>query len=211
MIPHTPAHRVPAYVGLDLETTGLDPSRDHILELGLIIFDANLIPIAYRSWITSDTTSTRDDSLDPEVLGMHLASGLLGELHTTPGDHLATAVEEALEFLDAHHAQGLPMLGSSVTFDRMFLLQHAPDLLDAFHHRSLDATSVRLARMAADGVDVTEREPYVTQAGYVRRGLADRLRVDEPLVPHRVIFDILSSAALAIVALWDIDSPEAGL
>src|ERR671937_1198729 len=38
---------MPEYVALDLETTGLDPSRDRVIEIGAVAFDADRVLTMY--------------------------------------------------------------------------------------------------------------------------------------------------------------------
>lgn len=71
------------YVSLDIETTGLEPGKHSIIELGAVIDDLES-PIdelpTFRCLIDNDTIVA-----DSYALGMHADSGLLKELQD-PGD-----------------------------------------------------------------------------------------------------------------------------
>lgn len=126
----------------DLETTGLDPDRDTILELGMIITDRELREIARASWVLGDGVLDPSWYTAPEVYEMHRSSGLIeecraSELEIADVDRLAT------EFVRQHDAAGSPMCGSSVHFDRKFLAH--TELTKALHYRNFDATMFRIA------------------------------------------------------------------
>lgn len=192
-------HPKPAFVGLDIETTGMDPDTRQIIELGIVIFDQQLNPIpgAVRSWRIG---SIPDESLNFEnmdVFVMHLETGLLKELIGNT-DTVGLVEGEAVSFLESFEATGLPMLGSSITFDRRFLARHMPALLDAFHYRSLDATSVMLAQTIR-GIEVEHDSELQDRISTLRDEMAENLEDEHPMIKHRVIYDVLHSAATAAV------------
>lgn len=133
--------RRPAFVGLDVETTGLDPKEDRILELGIVVFDDHLEPMTHRSWVTANSNDLGEHDMDEVVQIMHKQSGLLHDIRTDDNPSIWHAEREAVSFLQRCGATGLPMLGCSVTFDRSMLQVWMPELLEVFHYRSLDATS----------------------------------------------------------------------
>lgn len=171
------------YIGLDIETTGLDP-RDGsaMIEVGMIAYDKNLTELDSWSSLVYSTESDyhRHTDMDPYVADMHAKSGLWDELDAADHANLHpdTVEEAALQWLDSINApRGLFMLGSSVSFDRSFLAEEMPRLLAFFSHRSLDATSVMEAA-AIVGAD----------SGEIRRLTAAKRA-------HRVLDDIRVSAA----------------
>lgn len=150
------------YIGLDLETTGLNPANSDIVEIAMIAFDGQLNEVAY---FTSLVYSTRADyrrfnEIDDVVYRMHTESGLWDDidahLDTEGADDITPAAVQlrALEWIDSLDlAVGTPiMVGNSITFDRTFLAAKMPALLDRFSHRSLDATSV-IEAAALTGAD----------------------------------------------------------
>lgn len=157
-----------AFVGFDCETTGLHPRGnppDALLEVGMITYTADLTPVSeFSSLVYSQRAQNRISAgnLDPVVWDMHWDNGLWDELHdihiARSDDKIAPAVVEkaALDWLDQQGiTEQLPMLGSSVTFDRGFLDEEMPQLHNRFHYHSLDATSIITAVETVAGCPVT--------------------------------------------------------
>lgn len=139
------------FIGIDIETTGLDPETGHILEVAVARFDHEMKMQGRVQLLCVDEqavakVAARD--LDPFILEMHSKSGLLAEL-----DELEWDAQEAVESYGAavnivatwHELLGgpQPMLGSSVHFDRAWLKIHMPELEALFSHRNIDASSLR--------------------------------------------------------------------
>lgn len=198
--------RQAAFVGLDLETTGLDAVDGEILEVGIVLFDADLKPITGRSWLVDEWDHVAryvPPQMSPDVSAMHSESGLLADLKLRMGEPMHQVENHAIHYLIGHDAVDLPMLGSSVTFDRTWLAEHAPGLLDTIHYRSLDATSVRMAALAHIGSDnrATAGEWITRRAGQLRDEMLTDLEVSESLKrKHRPLYDLCSSAALVLAS-----------
>lgn len=129
----------------DCETTGLSPKNDVLLEVGIIITDDELEPVAQRSaLIHHDVRHSAFVKMDPFVLDMHTTNGLLVDIERTT--MLTPEVEDwMVEFMDEQTGSNdlMVMGGSSLTHDRGFLAEHMPVLLSKFHYRSIDVTTVR--------------------------------------------------------------------
>jgi oligoribonuclease len=131
---------------LDIETTGLSPQKDAILEIGFILTDDDLNEIARRAWVLPFK-----GKVDDFIAKMHgpEGSGLLKECfeagRSIRVNHLISAGEIG-SFLREHlGTEKPPLCGSSVDFDRGFLRAggiYAP-LLDLFHHRVVDVSTVK--------------------------------------------------------------------
>lgn len=197
----------PAFVGLDLETTGLDAHSGVILEVGIIIFDADLMPIAARSWLTNELVEKEAIVSAPVVEVMHEESGLWEDLKTGHAQPLRQVEAEASAWILEAGAKSLPMLGSSITFDRMWLDHHMPQLHRMFHYRSLDATSVLLASTSL--YDFTNATINDQQTLLVLDMLDHLGRWD--LKPHRALYDLCQSAALVKATLNAVSRPPADL
>lgn len=175
-----------AYLGLDVETTGIDPhaaTPAGILEVGMIAYTADLQPVAAFSSVVASPAALahRAAGVDPFVEQMHTASGLWDELDEANRAEITPerVQQAALDWMEAANIpRGLPMLGSSVTLDRAFLAAEMPELLAAFHYRSVDASSLCLAATITAGVDDAD------------------LRAGHTGSTHRTLDDIQDSADL---------------
>ena len=175
------------FIGIDIETTGLDPETGHILEVAVVQFDHEMAAQSRVQLLCVDEqavakVAARD--LDPFILEMHSKSGLLDEI-----DALEWDAQEAVKSYEAvvsivaswHETLGgpQPMLGSSVHFDRAWLKVHMPELEALFSHRNIDASSLREYAKVVDPDKYAEVEATLTQQA-----------------THRAYDDVLASAEL---------------
>lgn len=150
---------------IDIETTGLDPETDLILEIGVVIVDSVLREVAHRAVLVA-TSAARRWALatrlrDPDGLAltvaqrMHLDNGLVYDLVNShspaPGPDTtyrtdsysgaAAIIAGALD--DFGITVPVPMVGSSVRpLDAPFLQRHTPELAARFTHRTIDASAL---------------------------------------------------------------------
>jgi len=138
-MPQDPGH----LIWIDMEMTGLVPERDRIIEVALIVTDANLVTVAEAPvWVVHQ---------DDEVLGAmdawntatHGKSGLVEKVKASTMDEAAVE-DAALAFLGQHvGAKMSPMCGNSICQDRRFLARWMPRLEDWFHYRNLDVSTLK--------------------------------------------------------------------
>lgn len=146
---------------IDLETTGLDPEHDHVLEIGWKITNDRFQGLTRtRSFIVDhDDWSAVFEAIKANevVRNMHEESGLWASLHTQRSYKLSDLalrfrddVMRATEGLDPHLLP-LHLAGRSVGFDKSFLLKTPfAEFFDndthgfRFHHRVLDLSAVEL-------------------------------------------------------------------
>ena len=136
--------KLPSLLAVDLETTGLVPGQDTILE------------IAAMALRTSDLTADGlfhvlidfDVSTMPEaVLEMHTKSGLVEDLRSNREAGTATALKDADRlfnaWMSAHYGpDDKPwLLGRNPAFDRSFMERFMPISAARLHYRSLDVTA----------------------------------------------------------------------
>jgi len=140
-------------VWIDLEMTGLDPARDHILEIATVVTDAQLHVVAEGPVIAIHQPEAVLDRLDEWNRTTHGATGLLERVRMSKLD-AAEAELQTLEFLGRHAQAGAsPMCGNSICQDRRFLAREMPALERFFHYRNLDVSTLKeLARRWAPDV-----------------------------------------------------------
>lgn len=127
---------------VDLETTGLNPDYDEILEVALVVTTDELAELLRHQVVLCLPTHGLEFSLT--VARMHTVNGLLlecGESPTTPRQ----AEQELLSVLinEAFPPGTLVMGGSTISFDRSFLKRWMPELEAFFHYRNLDVSTLK--------------------------------------------------------------------
>lgn len=134
-------------VWIDCEMTGLDFENDVLVEVACLITDAQLNEIGEGFSVVITTTQEKLDNMDPFVVDMHTASGLLPEIPA--GMELADAENALFEYISQHVAEAgkAPLAGSSVYVDRIFLARDMPKVNSFLHYRLIDVSSIKeLAR-----------------------------------------------------------------
>ncbi|MBZ0328805.1 oligoribonuclease [Halomonas sp. ANAO-440] len=130
-------------VWIDLEMTGLDPERERIIEVATLITDGDLNLIAEGPVLAVHQPEALLAAMDDWNQKTHGESGLVARVKESTID-TAEAQRQTLDFLRAHVAPGSsPMCGNSVHQDRRFLEREMPELLDFFHYRNLDVSTLK--------------------------------------------------------------------
>jgi oligoribonuclease len=131
-------------VWMDLEMTGLDPTRDVIVEIATLVTDDELNVVAEGPDLVVHQPDDALAAMVPKVVGMHTDSGLLEAIRAS-----TTTLEEAgaatLAFIQEHvpTARSVPLCGNSIGTDRRFLAAYLPEIENWLHHRSVDVSSVK--------------------------------------------------------------------
>jgi oligoribonuclease len=134
-------------IWLDMEMTGLLPDVDRIIELAVVVTDADLNLIAESPVIVIHQSDAVLDGMDAWNKGTHGRSGLIEKVKaSTINEEQAT--EQMLAFLKQHVPAGKsPMCGNSICQDRRFMARYMPELEKYFHYRNLDVSTFKeLAR-----------------------------------------------------------------
>jgi oligoribonuclease len=129
---------------VDLEMTGLDPSRHTIVEIATLITDDDLVVVEEGPDLVIHATPAQVSEMDEYVRAMHTRSGLLADMESSTlsaGD----AAEQTLTFLKKHihEARSVPLAGNSIGTDRRFLATQMPEIEDFLHYRSVDVSTVK--------------------------------------------------------------------
>ena len=130
-------------VWIDLEMTGLDPQSDEIVEIAVIVTEADLTEIDDGLSIVIKPNDAPLAAMDDVVVAMHTASGLIDEI--PKGTTLSDAESRVLEYVTSHipEPRKAPLAGSSVYVDRMFLARYMTDLDSHMHYRLVDVSSIK--------------------------------------------------------------------
>ncbi len=132
---------------IDCEMTGLDLGRDALVEVAVLVTDADLNVLGDGVDVVVKPPQEALEGMDRVVVDMHTSSGLLAELPA--GRTLAEAEDEVLEYVRrwVPEPRKAPLAGSSVHTDRAFLARDMPRLTEHLHYRLIDVSSVKeLAR-----------------------------------------------------------------
>jgi len=135
-------------VWVDLEMTGLDPERHHIVEIAVIVTDGALERVQEGPDLVVTAPAGALEAMDPVVVRMHEASGLIGEIRAATLT-VGQAESQVLRFLTEHvpDSRSAPLAGNSVHADRAFLRRHMPELEAYVHYRNVDVSTIKeLAR-----------------------------------------------------------------
>ena len=130
-------------IWIDMEMTGLRPETDRIIELALIVTDADLVTVAEGPvWVVHQGDDVLG-AMDSWNTSTHGKSGLTERVRKSTQDE-AQVEAEALAFLRTHvAAKASPMCGNSICQDRRFLARWMPGLEEHFHYRNLDVSTLK--------------------------------------------------------------------
>jgi oligoribonuclease len=135
-------------VWLDMEMTGLDPDRERVIEVAMILTDGQLAEIATGPEVVIHQPEQVLAAMDDWNKTHHGASGLIDRVRTSTVDD-AAAETQLLSFINAHvPAKDRPVLaGNSIHQDRRFVRRYMPQLDRRLHYRMVDVSTVKeLAR-----------------------------------------------------------------
>jgi oligoribonuclease len=134
-------------IWIDLEMTGLYPGRDRIIEIAVVVTDAQITTRVEGPVFAIHQSDATLDAMDAWNKGTHGRSGLVDRVKASEIDE-AHAQAQVIEWLAQYVKAGKsPMCGNSICQDRRFLANHMPALEAFFHYRNLDVSTLKeLAR-----------------------------------------------------------------
>jgi oligoribonuclease len=130
-------------VWIDCEMTGLDPEKDELVEIAVVITDSELRPVDEGIDIVIKASDEAITGMGEFVVNMHTTSGLITEIPN--GKSLAEAEYEVMEYVLSHVPDEgkAPLAGNTIGTDRMFITKYMPRLDAHLHYRSIDVSSIK--------------------------------------------------------------------
>ena len=134
-------------VWLDCEMTGLNPNTERIIEIAVIVTDAQLQVRVPGPVLVIHQSDALLNAMDAWNKGTHGRSGLIERVKASTLTE-AQAEEQLLAFLRRYIPKGkVPLCGNSIGQDRRFLALYMPKLEAYFHYRNVDVSTLKeLAR-----------------------------------------------------------------
>jgi oligoribonuclease len=137
-----------ALVWIDCEMTGLDPAHDALVEVAVVVTDAELNPLDPGIDIVIATPPDQLAVMDDVVREMHTSSGLLAAI-SEASTTLAEAEDQVLAYINRFvpERRKAPLCGNTIATDRTFLNKYMPRVDDHLHYRMIDVSTIKeLAR-----------------------------------------------------------------
>jgi len=130
-------------VWLDCEMSGLDPEKERLLEIAVVVTGPLLEPRIEGPVLVIHQGDEVLDAMDSWNKGTHGRSGLIDKVKASALDE-ATAEQQLIEFIARYiPKQGSPMCGNTIGQDRRFLVKYMPRLEAYFHYRNLDVSTLK--------------------------------------------------------------------
>ena len=130
-------------IWLDMEMTGLDPERERIIELAMIVTDVNLVTIAESPVWVVHQSDAQLDAMDEWNKTTHGRSGLIAKVQASTLDEAAVEAAALAFMQDYVPKEASPMCGNSIGQDRRFMVRYMPQLEAWFHYRNLDVSTLK--------------------------------------------------------------------
>ncbi|MEY7973967.1 oligoribonuclease [Saccharomonospora xinjiangensis] len=131
-------------VWIDCEMTGLDLAKDALIEIAVLVTDAELNVLGEGIDLVIHADDEALANMPDVVREMHARSGLTEEVRRSAMT-LDEAERLALDYIREHvpDPQTAPLAGNSIATDRGFLARDMPALNAHLHYRMVDVSSVK--------------------------------------------------------------------
>jgi oligoribonuclease len=134
-------------VWVDMEMTGLNPDSDRVIEIAIVVTDADLDVVAEGPVLAIHQHDRILAAMDSWNTATHGRSGLTDRVRSSTLDE-DSASDLLLDFLTTVVPRAkAPMCGNSICQDRRFMARWMPRLEAYFHYRNVDVSTLKeLAR-----------------------------------------------------------------
>lgn len=128
---------------IDCEMTGLDPEKERLIEIALIVTGPQLTPRIEGPVLVIHQPDELLDQMDKWNKGTHGRSGLIDKVRASTLTE-EEAEKQLLVFLARYLPKGTsPMCGNTISQDRRFLVRYMPRLEAFFHYRNVDVSTFK--------------------------------------------------------------------
>ena len=130
-------------VWIDCEMTGLDPEKERLLEIAVIVTGPNLTPRIEGPVLVIHQSDDLLNKMDAWNKGTHGKSGLIDKVKASnTSEH--DAEEAILAFIKKYVSKNSsPLCGNTISQDRRFLVKFMPKLEAYLHYRNLDVSTLK--------------------------------------------------------------------
>ena len=126
-----------------MEMSGLDPDRDRVLEVAVLVTDGELNVVAEGPGLILHQPDEVLDAMDEWNTKHHGESGLTERVRESTIDE-SQASAAILEFLSEHtQKRKAPLAGNSIHQDRRFIARYLPEVEDWLHYRNVDVSTIK--------------------------------------------------------------------
>ena len=130
-------------VWIDCEMSGLDPEKERLLEIAVIVTGPHLTPRIEGPVLVIHQSDALLSQMDKWNQGTHGKSGLINKVKASTTSE-ADAEDQILTFLKQYVPKNSsPLCGNTISQDRRFLVKFMPKLEAFFHYRNLDVSTLK--------------------------------------------------------------------
>lgn len=130
-------------IWVDMEMTGLDPEKERIIEIAVVVTEPDLTHVAQGPVLAIHQDDSLLEAMDKWNQSTHGKSGLIDRVRASTITE-AQAEDILLDFLAPLVPEGKsPMCGNTICQDRRFMVKYMPRLEAYFHYRNLDVSTLK--------------------------------------------------------------------
>lgn len=130
-------------VWLDCEMTGLDPEKERLIEIAIIVTGPQLTPRIEGPVLAIHQSDGVLDQMDKWNKGTHGKSGLIDKVRASTISE-ADAEAQILAFIGQYVPKSSsPLCGNTISQDRRFLVRYMPKLEAYLHYRNIDVSTFK--------------------------------------------------------------------
>ena len=130
-------------VWLDCEMTGLDPEKERLIEIAIIVTGPQLVPRIEGPVLVIHQSDEVLNQMDKWNKGTHGKSGLIDKVKASTVTE-ADAEAQILAFIGQYVPKNVsPLCGNTISQDRRFLVKYMPKLEAYLHYRNIDVSTFK--------------------------------------------------------------------